>query len=96
MVLNVFDQAARYAAKRLDPLGFLRWVAGVTVLEAWRWERWLPAMSDGFPGRAELESDAVAEFFHREGAHPPVAAVVAVLSVSRGAQRGEGQRCLEH
>jgi hypothetical protein len=83
MTLNVFDQAARYAAKRLDPIGFLRWVVGAAV-EAWRWQRWLPAMSDGFPGRAELESDAVAEFFHREGAHPPVALVVEFQSRPQG------------
>jgi hypothetical protein len=57
--VNVFDQAARYSAQRLDPIGFLRWaVQGLDP--SLRFLDWLDARTLPFPGSPDRTCDTVA------------------------------------
>src|SRR5215813_13863992 len=56
MARNVYDQAARYAAK-LDPVGFLRWLLRGASLN---FHGWLDARRLPFPGEADRICDTVA------------------------------------
>jgi hypothetical protein len=50
--MNDFDQASRYAARLLDPAGFLLWLLGAPYFPAWRWTGWLDTQTLALPGRA--------------------------------------------
>jgi hypothetical protein len=56
MTRNVYDQAARYAAK-LDAVGFVRWLLGMPTLV---FHRWLDTRRLPFPGEADRICDTVA------------------------------------
>ncbi len=84
MVVNAFDKAARYAARKLDPLGLLRWLLGEVFTAAWRWTRWLDTQSVPFPGEPDRRADSVAEFERRTHDAPPVAVVIEFLSEPSG------------
>src|SRR4051812_15350175 len=73
--MNPYDQAARYAARLLDPLGFLRWLLAEVFL-AWEWRGWLDTQTVPFPGEPERRCDTVARFLRRDRNAPPVAAVL--------------------
>jgi hypothetical protein len=45
VAMNPFDQAARYAARRLDAEGFLRWLLP-EVFGPWRWLGWLETQAN--------------------------------------------------
>jgi len=61
--MNVYDQAARFAAKS-DPIGFLRWlVPGLPPGLEFR--GWLDARTLPFPGEPDRTCDTVAELFDR-------------------------------
>jgi hypothetical protein len=80
-----FDQAARYAARNLDPAAFLRWLLGELLWAAWRWVGWLDSQSVPFPGEPDRRMDTVAEFARRAGDAPPLAVVVEFMSKARRA-----------
>lgn len=77
MTPNPYDQAARFAIKSLDPVGFLKWIVP-GVLSSWRWIGWLDARRIAFPGEADRYSDTVAIFEHSQGIAAPVAAAVEI------------------
>jgi hypothetical protein len=81
--MNPFDQAARYAARHLDPWGFLHWLLG-DLLQAWRWLGWLDTQTLPFPGEPDRRVDTVAAFQRRAGDAPPMAAVIEFQSRPRG------------
>ena len=78
--MNDYDQAARYAARRVDDEGFLRWALGSEVFAAWRWAGWLDTQSVPFPGEPDARCDTVAAFERQAGDSPPCAAVVEFVS----------------
>lgn len=82
--MNDLDQAARYAARRLDVPGFLRWLLGEKTWAHWRWTRWLDTQSVPFPGEPDRRADLVAEFERPAGDAPPMAVVVEFMSEARG------------
>ena len=60
--MGVFDQAARYTAKR-RPLAFFAWqVPG--LLAAWEFHAWHDTSRIAFPGEPDRICDTVAEFHH--------------------------------
>lgn len=58
--MNDFDQAARYAVRRLDPEGFLRWLLGEHLWSAWSWRGWLDTQTVPFPGEPDRRCGTVA------------------------------------
>jgi hypothetical protein len=61
--MGVFDQAARYVAKR-RPSAFFAWqVPG--LLAAWEFRAWHDTSRIAFPGEPDRICDTVAEFVHR-------------------------------
>ncbi len=80
-----FDKASRYAARVLDPDGFLRWLLGEGIWSAWRWAGWLDTQSVPFPGEPDRRCDTVARFERRAQDAPPMAAVIEFMSVTRTA-----------
>jgi hypothetical protein len=81
--VNDFDKAARYAARLLDPEGFLLWILGETLWQAWRWLGWLDTQSVPFPGEPDRRADTVPYFDHRQGQSPPLATVIEFMSQAR-------------
>jgi hypothetical protein len=81
---NAFDQCARYAARDVDPEGFLRWLLPVEVFAGWRWAGWLDMRRVAFPGEPDRRCDTVAAFEHQAGTAPPVAVVIEFQSEPRG------------
>ncbi len=81
--MNDFDQAARYAARRIDPEGFLRWLFGDAFREAWRWAGWLDTQTIPFPGERDRRCDTVAAFERQAGDAPPRAAVIEYMAEGR-------------
>ncbi len=73
--MNPFDQAARYAARQLDVLGFLHWLLGA-VLDQWRWTGWLDSQLLSFPGERDRRPDTIATFESVTGNAPPVALIL--------------------
>jgi hypothetical protein len=59
--MGAFDQAARYAAKRLDPAGFLRWLLP-GLDPGYAFHDWLDAHSIPFPDEPDRICDTVAGF----------------------------------
>jgi hypothetical protein len=53
---NPYDKASRYAARALDPVGFLTWVLGVPVV----FRGWLDTRRLTFPGQPDRTCDTVA------------------------------------
>jgi hypothetical protein len=53
---NPFDKAARYAARGLDPVGFLAWALGVGAV----FRGWLETRRLTFPGQPDRTCDTVA------------------------------------
>jgi hypothetical protein len=74
MAANVWDQAARYAAK-LDAPGFCRWLLEGAV-ENLSFTRWLETQTIPFPGEPDRRCDTVAETHLADGLGPPWAVVV--------------------
>ncbi len=68
--MNVYDQAERFAIKRLYSPGFLRWLL-VGLDEDLVFSRWLDTQLAPFPGEPERRPDCVAEFVSRSGKQPP-------------------------
>jgi hypothetical protein len=60
-----FDKGARYAARRLDAEGFLRWLMGEKFWSAWEWKDWLDTQAVPFPGEPDRRMDTVAAFERR-------------------------------
>jgi hypothetical protein len=81
--VNDYDQAARYAARRVDEFGFLRWVLGTAVIDAWEWKGWLDTQAVPFPGEPDRRCDTVAAFERKDGTAPPVAAIIEFMSEPR-------------
>jgi hypothetical protein len=82
--MSTFDQCARYAAREVDPEGFLRWLLPAEVFGAWRWAGWLDTRRVAFPGEPERHCDTVAVFERLAGDAPPVAAVIEFQTEPRG------------
>jgi hypothetical protein len=82
--MNDYDQAARYAARRVDDFGFLHWALGAAVFAAWRWRGWLDTQAVPFPGEPDRRCDTVAAFERQAADAPPCAAVVEFMSEPRG------------
>lgn len=72
--MNVYDQAARFAAK-LDPGGFLRWLLAGFDPDL-TFTRWLETQTIPFPGEPDRRCDTVAELVPASGLAPPWAAVI--------------------
>jgi hypothetical protein len=85
---NPFDQAARYAAHRLDEPGFLDWLLP-RVTARHDFHRWLNTRNTPFPGEPERVCDTVAAWTHKQGTAPPLATVIEFLSQP-------GTKFLEH
>jgi hypothetical protein len=81
--MNPFDQGARYATRRLDQAGMLRWLVGETIWSAWRWKGWLDSQNVPFPGEPDRRCDTVAWFDRPRGDAPPLAVVVEFMSRPR-------------
>src|SRR5262249_33288080 len=73
-MLSDYDEAAGYAAKNLDEVGFLHHL--FPKARAWRVTAWVHARLTTFPVEPTRICDTVAEFIQPEGAAPPVAVVV--------------------
>ena len=73
--MNPFDQNARFAAKSLDPPGFLRWLLPA-AFDGWDFRGWLDTRTLPFPGEPDRTSDTVAEFRRTHGDAPALALVV--------------------
>src|SRR5947209_243485 len=70
-----YDEAERYAIKRLNPRGFLLWLlAGLDPDLVFK--RWLETQVAPLPGEPPLRSDCVAEFVSASGSQPPWACLV--------------------
>ena len=81
--MSDYDQAARYALRRVDEAGMLRWLAGETTWSAWRWTGWLDSQAVPFPGEADRRMDTVATFERVAGDAPPLAVVYEFLTRPR-------------
>jgi hypothetical protein len=66
--MNVWDQASRYAAKRLDAPGFIRWL--LRPPPTFSFPGWLDTRTLPFPGEPDRICDTVACFADEE--HPGV------------------------
>ena len=82
MSVPLFDQTARYAATRLDAVGFLSWLLP-TLFTQRKWGGWRDARTIIFPGESERTCDTIAEFHALDGTLPPLAAVVEFERVPR-------------
>lgn len=82
--MSDFDSAARYAARRLDPEGFLTWLFEPGFADAWKWAGWLDSQAVPFPGEPERRYDTVAGFDRKAGAEQPLAVVVEFMTTPRG------------
>src|SRR5262245_33205345 len=70
-----YDQAERYAIKRIDPPGFLRWL--LVGLDAdLVFVRWLETQLAPFPGEPNRRPDCVAGFVSHSGTQAPWACLV--------------------
>jgi hypothetical protein len=78
--VNDYDQAARFAARRIDPEGMLRWLVGERTWAAWGWTGWLDSQAVPFPGEADRRMDTVATFERPHGDAPPLAVVIEFLT----------------
>ncbi len=74
MAGNVFDKAARYAAK-LDPVGFVGWALG-RPSAAFHFREWLDARLIPFPGGDDRTGDTVAGLDNRDAGGVPWAVAV--------------------
>jgi len=83
MAINDFDQAARYVARHLDPIGLFHWLLGDTFADLWEWREWLDTQAVPFPGAPERRSDTVATFDSRAMNQPPLALVIEFMSHAR-------------
>jgi len=66
--MGVFDQGARYLAKR-NPVGFFRWRIA-RFLGNFRFVGWLDTSRIAFPGEPDRICDTVAEFIPVDGSEP--------------------------
>lgn len=73
--MTPFDQAARYAARQLDAVGFLRWLLP-QAFPSWHWDSWLDTQTLAFPGEVERRPDTVAVLDRQARDAPPVAVVI--------------------
>jgi hypothetical protein len=78
-----FDQAARYAARRLDPAGLLRWLLGEEFARAWEYAGWLDTQAVPFPGEKDRRCDTVFAFERRAHDWGPLAVVVEFMTEPR-------------
>jgi hypothetical protein len=69
-----YDQTSRYAAKRIDPAGFLRWLLGDGVPLAFR--QWSDTRAVVDPGGDDRTGDAFAHFTDPTDPDRPVAVLV--------------------
>src|SRR6266446_5836369 len=81
--MSYLDQASRYAARRLDAEGFLRWLLGEETWQAWCWTGWLDTQAIPLPGEPDRRADVVAAFERLAGDAPPMAVVVEFMSEAR-------------
>jgi hypothetical protein len=81
--MSDFDSAARYAARRLDPEGFLTWLFEPGFAESWKWDGWLESQAVPFPGEPERRYDTVAAFEKQAGDEQPLAVVVEFMTTPR-------------
>ena len=86
------DQAARYAARRLNAGAYLRELTGEAFWKVWRWRGWQDSQTIPFPGEPDRRLDTLAWFDRTDAASPPLALAVEFLAV--GAHVG-GNRELE-
>ncbi len=78
-----FDKAARFAARLLDPPGFLRWILNDLSWTAWRWTGWLDTQTVAFPGEPDLRPDTVPTFERTAADAPPLATIIEFMSQPR-------------
>jgi hypothetical protein len=74
------DQAARYAARRLNATAYLRELMGETFWQVWRWRGWLDSQAIPFPGEPDRRLDTLAWFDRPDAASPPLAVVIEFLA----------------
>jgi hypothetical protein len=79
--MSDFDSAARYAARRLDPEGFLTWLFEPGFADAWRWAGWLESQAVPFPGEGERRTVAGSE--RKADNEQPLAVVVEFMTELR-------------
>ncbi|MGC1649809.1 MAG: hypothetical protein WA741_28625, partial [Candidatus Sulfotelmatobacter sp.] len=77
------DQAARYAARRLNATAYLRELTGEKFWQAWQWRGWLDSQTIPFPGESDRRLDTLAWFNHADGASPPLALAIEFLARAR-------------
>jgi hypothetical protein len=91
--VNDYDQAARYATRRLEAAGCLAWQtseARVGKLRGvlgpgWSFDDWVDSQAVPYPGEPDRRCDTVARFLRRELDAPPLALVVEFLVEARPA-----------
>jgi hypothetical protein len=81
--MNDYDQAARFAARRVDETGMLRWLVGERTWAAWRWTGWIDSQTVPFSGEPDRRMDTVAAFERVSGDAPPLAIVFEFLTRPR-------------
>jgi hypothetical protein len=81
--MNEFDQGARYAARRIDAAGALRWLLGEPIWTAWRWQGWLDTQAVPFPGEPDRRFDTAVWFDRPAGDAPPLAEAIEFMSQPR-------------
>ncbi len=77
------DQAARYAARRLNAPAYLRELLGESFWRVWRWRGWLDSQAIPFPGEPDRRLDTLAWFDRPDGTSPPLALAVEFLARAR-------------
>src|SRR5271170_1210076 len=77
------DQAARYAARRLNAAAYLRELVGETFWRLWRWRGWLDSQTIPFPGEPDRRLDTLAWFDRPDGSSPPLALAIEFLARAR-------------
>ncbi len=77
------DQAARYAARRLNAAAYLRELMGERIWQVWRWRGWLDSQAIPFPGEPDRRLDTLAWFDRPDGASPPLALAIEFLARAR-------------
>src|SRR5438094_8708308 len=77
------DQAARYAARRLNARAYLRELLGEKFWQVWRWRGWQDSQTIPFPGEPDRRLDTLAWFDRPDGASQPLALAIEFLARAR-------------
>ncbi len=77
------DQAARYAARRLNAEAYLRELMGEHFCGVWRWRGWLDSQAIPFPGEPDRRLDTLAWFDRPDATSPPLAVAIEFMARAR-------------